>query len=183
MQPNLEFTWVYLISELVRVSVQNLDLQALVLYGSYAQNLQDENSDFDLLAFFEKVPDPSFRRDFYEKIPHVQILEIASIGLQVNNGWDNSWSPINDKLLIQGKKVEIGYNTIDWVNRIVENVVCKHQTTCKEFPFRPYTFFGLLESCQILYDPHKFIQKILSQIRPFSNPLKERSWRNFYLFL
>ncbi len=164
---------------IVPILAQNLDPQTIILYGSYAQNLQDEKSDFDLLALFKKIPSPNIRKNAYEKIPDVEILDIASATISLNNGWDNSWSPVNDKLLIHGKKVEIGYNTIDWVNRIVENLIVKHQTTCEEFPFRPYTFLGLLESCQVLYDPQKFIQEILSQIRPFPQPLKGKVIKEF----
>lgn len=163
----------------IPILAQDLDAQVIVLYGSYAQNQQDEKSDLDLLVLLKKMPSSSIRRKAYEKIPHAKILEIATRPLQQNNGWDNSWSPINDKLLIHNKKIEIGYNTIAWTNRIVENLVVKHQTTCKEFPFRPYTFLGLLESCQVLYDPNKFIQKIQSQIRPIPKPLKKKIFQEF----
>ena len=79
--------------------------------------------------------------------------------------------------------MEIGYNTRRWVNRIVHNLIVKHKTTCKEFPFRPYTFLGLLESCQVLYDRNHFIQKIQFQIRPIPAQLKKTLIKEFYPIL
>lgn len=163
----------------VSILVQELNPEAIVLYGSYASNLQDEKSDVDLLAFFKEVPSPPIRRAVYEKIPNAKILEVAATAHTLNNGWDNSWSPINDKLVINGKIIEIGFNTIEWVNRVVNCLIIDHKTTCEEFPFRPYTFLGLLESCQVLYDPNQFIQKIRSQIRPFPQALKEKIMQEF----
>ena len=104
-----------IIDEVVSVLANSLNMQAILLYGSYAQNLQDEHSDFDLLVLMKEIPTPAHREDVYEKIPHAKIVEIASRATRENNGWDNSWSPINDKLLVQSKRVEIGYNTTRWV--------------------------------------------------------------------
>ena len=97
-----------IIEQAIPVLVTHLEPQSILLYGSYAQNLQDEKSDFDLLVLLKTIPVPDTRQDAYEKIPHAKIVEMAPAALQQNNGWDNSWSPINDKLLVHGKKVEIG---------------------------------------------------------------------------
>ena len=172
-----------IIEQAIPVLVTHLEPQSILLYGSYAQNLQDEKSDFDLLVLLKTIPVPDTRQDAYEKIPHAKIVEMAPAALQQNNGWDNSWSPINDKLLVHGKKVEIGYNTITWVNRVVKKLIVKHQTTFKEFLFRPYTFLGLLESCKILYDHSNFIHKIRSQIRPIPQPLKRAIVQEFFPIL
>lgn len=172
-----------IIDEVVTVLVNSLNVQAILLYGSYAQNLQDEYSDFDLLVLLKEIPIPAHREDVYEKIPHAKIIETAPKATRENNGWDNSWSPINDKLLVQSKRVEIGYNTTGWVNRVVNNLIVKHKTTCKEFPFRPYTFLGLLEVCQVLYDCNHFIQRIRSKSKPIPEPLKKAIFQEFYPIL
>lgn len=182
----MEILWIVdghlsmMIDEVVSILAKNLEAKAILLYGSYAQNLQDEHSDFDLLVLLKDTPPPAERKGIYEKIPHAKIVEIAPRAVGKNNGWDNSWSPINDKLLVQSKRVEIGYNTTHWVNRIVNNLVVKHKTTCKEFPFRPYTFLGLLEVCQVLYDCNHFIQRIRSKIKPIPEPLKKAIFQEFY---
>ncbi len=172
-----------IIDQAITVLAQDLDLKAILLYGSYAQNMQDEKSDFDLLVILKTIPLPNARQNTYKKIPHAKIVEIAPSTLQLCNGWDNSWSPINDKLLIHSKKVEIGYNTTAWVNCVVKKLIVKHQITFKEFPFRPYTFLGLLESCKILYDKKHFVQKIRSQIKPIPQALKETIIEEFFPIL
>lgn len=171
------------IDAVISVLINNLHVQAILLYGSYAQNLQDKYSDFDLLVLLKEIPLPADRKSAYEKIPYAKVIDIAPRVVQENNGWDNSWSPINDKLQVQGKRVEIGYNTTRWVNRIVNNLIVKHKTTCKDFPFRPYTFLGLLEACQVLYDCNHFTQKIRSKIRPIPEPLKKTILKEFFPIL
>ncbi len=160
--------------------IDNMKAQAILLYGSYAQNAQDEHSDFDLLVLLKEIPIPTYRQEVYEKIPKAKIIEIAPKSIQKDKGWDNSWSPINDKLLVQDKRVEIGYNTTRWVGLIVDNLIVKHKTSCNEFPFRPYTFLGLIEASQILYDRNHFIQKIRSKIRPIPELLKKAIFQEFY---
>ncbi len=172
-----------IIDHIIPILSKDLEAKAILLYGSYAQNMQDEKSDFDLLVILKTIPLPDFRREIYEKIPHTKIVEISPATIQRSNGWDNSWSPSNDKLLIHGKKVEIGYNTTAWVNCVVKKLIIKHQTTFKEFPFRPYTFLGLLESCKILYDEKHFVYKIRSQIKPIPQALKETIIQEFFPIL
>ena len=82
-----------IIDQVVPILAKDLDAKAILLYGSYAQNMQDEKSDFDLLVLLKTIPLLDTRRDAYEKIPHVKIVEIAPAALQQSNGWDNSWSP------------------------------------------------------------------------------------------
>ena len=171
------------IDKVISVLADNLRVQAILLYGSYAQNLQDEHSDYDLLVLLKEIPPPSDRKSAYEKIPHAKVIEIAPSAVREKNGWDNSWSPVNDEFLVQGKRVEIGYNTIRWVSRVVTNLIVKHKTACKDFPFRPYTFLGLLEACQVLHDRNHFIQKIRLRIRPIPEPLKRAIFQEFYPIL
>lgn len=168
------------VDEVVSVLKKNLHAEAVLLYGSYAQNMQDEHSDYDFLVLLKEISPPAVRKCAYEKIPHAKVVEIAPKAVKEGNGWDNSWSPINDKLVVNGKKVEIGYNTTRWVNKIVNSLIVKHTTTCKTFPFRPYTFLGLLEACLVLYDRNHFIQKIQSKIRPIPEPLKRAIFQEFY---
>src|SRR5689334_3775479 len=98
-------SYLNLCDEVVSVLKNNLHAKAILLYGSYAQNLQDEHSDYDLLILLKEIPFPSDRKNAYEKIPHAKVIEIAPRAVQTSNGWDNSWSPINDKLLLQGKRM------------------------------------------------------------------------------
>jgi predicted nucleotidyltransferase len=168
-----------IVDQAIPILGHNLKAESILLYGSYALNMHDEQSDFDLLVIEKKVSSADKRKRIYDSIPQAQILEVAQQRSQQNNGWDNSWSPINDKLLINNRKVEIGYNTAAWVNSVIEHLIDKHQITFKRFPFRPYTFLGLLEACKVLYDPYNFIGNTQSRIRPFPEPLKNKIMAEF----
>jgi len=167
------------IDSVISILSKQLSLQGVLLYGSQAQNLQDNFSDIDLLVLVKRVPSPNTRQSAYEKIPHSEAFEIDRQSLKRKTGWDKSWSPTNDRLLVNGSQIEIGYNTVGWINRILENLLIKHRIACKEFPFRPYTFLGLLESSVILYDPINYINRIRSQIKPIPLPLKRKIVREF----
>jgi predicted nucleotidyltransferase len=81
-----------MIDEVILVLTNNLNAQVILLYGSYAQNLQDEHSDYDLLVLLKEIPLLIDRKSAYEKIPHAKIIEVAPKSIRENNGWDNSWS-------------------------------------------------------------------------------------------
>jgi hypothetical protein len=172
-----------MINEIAAILAKSLNAQTVLLYGSYAQNLQDAESDYDLLILTEKISSPVKRKDAYKQIPHAEIIEIAPQAARQKHGWDNSWSPINDALFVQNKRVEIGYNTTSWVNRVIRRLIVEHKTTFKEFSFRPYTFLGLLETCKVLYDRDCFVQTIQSQIRPIPIALKKAIAQEFYPIL
>lgn len=168
-----------IINDVIPVLAQNLKPQSILLYGSYALNLQDEHSDFDLLIIGKKLPSSTRRQKIYKNISNAQLIEIDQQVSRQKNGWDNSWSPVNDKLQINKYKLDIGYNTIGWVNSVIENLIDEHQITFKKFPFRPYTFLGLLETCEVLYDQENYIQQIQSRIRPIPKPLRNKITQEF----
>lgn len=167
----------------IPILAKDLKAQSILLYGSYAQNCRDQYSDLDLLVLVKKIPTPASRQRAYNKILDSQILEIDLKHEQIKNGWDNSWSPTNDKLLISNHRVEIGYNTLTWVNKVVEKLLVKHQITFKEFPFRPYTFLGLLDTCKVLYDETNYIKELISRIKPIPQPLKQKIVQEFFPIL
>ena len=45
-----------IIDQVVPILAKDLDAKAILLYGSYAQNMQDEKSDFDLLVLLKTIP-------------------------------------------------------------------------------------------------------------------------------
>lgn len=168
-----------IIDQAIPILVHNLKTQSILLYGSYAHNLQDEHSDFDLLILAKTIPTPAARKKAYDKIPNSKILEIDPKRSSKKNGWDNSWTPVNDKLLIGDQRVEIGFNTTAWADSVLDKLLLEHQTTFKEFSFRPYTFLGLLETCKILYDNEHYAQELRTRARPFPEPLKAKIIQEF----
>lgn len=160
-----------MIKEITPLLVRELDAQSILCYGSYAQSMQDEKSDIDLLVLVGAIPSREMREGMYRKIPNVQIeaLDKKTVG-----EWDNSWSPVNDRLLVGNQAVEIGYNTVAWVQEVIEKLIVEHSISFDAFRFRPYTFLGLLESSQIVYDKDDFVEKCKARIRPIPDGLKKK---------
>lgn len=150
----------------------DFQLKSLLLYGSYAQQTQDDKSDIDLLAIVEgAIPSTELRKRSYQRVPHLKIVKLDFTADHATD-WDNSWSPINDRLKLDEQIIEIGYNTSSWVKCVIDNLIVKHQISFAEFPFRPYTFLGLLESSHILIDQEDFLSRCKSQIRPMPPAIK-----------
>lgn len=145
-----------------------LKIESILCYGSYAAGLQDDKSDIDLLILTNKLPQVSQLQKIYQSLPDVTHFEFIDLA-----HWDNSWSLLNSSLSINGIKFDIGFNSTSWVKTIVENLIGKNEISFKEFPFRPYTFLGLLENSLCLYDKNLFISKLKSKIRPFPIALKK----------
>jgi hypothetical protein len=164
------------INEFVKHLAKEITIQGILCYGSYAQMLQDNKSDIDLLVLVNDViPQDNLRKITYSKFPDTKIV---SLGKNMGD-WDVSWTPVNDCLMIGDQAIDIGYNTTEWVNRVIENLIIKNQITFDEFPFRPYTFLGLLETCKILYDKNNFIASCQSKISPMPHGLRKEIIHSF----
>ncbi|MBS0656401.1 MAG: nucleotidyltransferase domain-containing protein [Verrucomicrobia bacterium] len=159
----------------------SLHATSIVCYGSWADKTADDKSDIDLLVVMaSEVPDCHMRRLCYEALERVTVLELDKSN---TGGWDNSWSPVNDKIQIKNQIIEIGYNRASWVLEVVDNLINKHSIHFSAFPFRPYTFLGLLETCQILFDRDNFIQSCRSRLRPIPLELKQAIIREYFPIL
>jgi hypothetical protein len=160
-------------NEITNPLIRAFEVQSILCYGSFAQMLQDEKSDIDLLVLTqENIPTVDLRKSAYSNIPGTKILALDNEAKKDGGEWDISWAPINDKIQVGSRVVEIGYNTTTWVNCIIDNLIVKSKITFKEFPFRPYTFLGLLETAMILYDKADFIKQCKLRIRTMPKELK-----------
>lgn len=158
------------INAFVKYLTTELSAQAVLCYGSFAQQLNDKQSDIDLLVLMNQtIPSHSLRERIYRKFPNTTIV---SLGKDTGD-WDVSWTPVNDGLIIDNQAIDIGYNEAGWVKGVIEHLIVKNQITFDAFPFRPYTFLGLLETSTILYEKDHFITSCLSQIRPMPLGLKK----------
>lgn len=164
------------IEKLIVNLIKNLEIQSILCYGSYAHGLNDDKSDIDLLILVKKeIPTNDIRKRVYASIKNIEVLVIEK---NMAN-WDVSWSPVNDKIIMNNQLIEIGYNTVSWADTVVNKLVVKNQITFPEFPFRPYTFLGLLENSKILYDKDDFIINYLDRIKPMPEKLREEIINEF----
>lgn len=151
-----------------------LNIESVICYGSYAAGLQDKRSDIDLLVLMQKLPSSHELQKMYQGVPDIQKIENRDL-----SHWDNTWSLHNATLDLGGLKIDLGYNTLFWVKKVAKKLLQDNQISFKELLFRPYTFLGLLEHSQCLYDKRDFIKKIKSTIRPFPLGLKKEIVKSF----
>ena len=158
------------INDFINHLVKEFEIQSILCYGSYAQMLYDDKSDIDLLILMKhSLPSSVIRQNCYSKFPNIKIMTLDE---DLASRWDVSWTPVNDRLMLEKQPIDIGFNTISWVEKVIEKLIVENQITFDEFQFRPYTFLGMIESSKILYDENNFIKKCLSQIRPMPLKLK-----------
>lgn len=142
---------------------------AILCYGSYAHGMQDEKSDIDLLIFVEKLPSKSARKRIYKKISAIKILELGND----KNLWESAWTLRNDRLDLDGVKIEPGFNKLNWLKRVISSLLKKNDPAPNSMPFRPYTILGLIEASIVLYEKNFCITNLRKQIRPFPKKLKK----------
>lgn len=154
---------------LIDALVQELNIMAVLCYGSYAEGVQDEKSDIDLLIIcHETIPSPELRNKLYKE----NHCENISLHKSFEN-WETSWTPINDEFEFKGKKIEIGYNISSWIQKVVDEIILEGKISLDDFQFRPYTFLGLLENAVCLYEKDGFISSLKKRISSFPSKLKE----------
>lgn len=159
-----------LLNPIIQSLKNEINITAVLCYGSYAESTQDEKSDIDLLVICdESIPAANIRKKIYEK-NHCDQIKLQKL----YENWETTWTPINDECVFKSKKIEIGYNLSVWVKDIVNKIVAEGVTTLENFQFRPYTFLGLLENSVCLYEKEEFITLIRKQIRPFPLKLKAK---------
>lgn len=154
---------------LISTLTKSCKISAILCYGSYAEGTQDEMSDIDLLVICkEAIPSKEIRQQIYQQ----QGGELVVLDKNFAN-WETAWTPVNDELILRGKKIEIGFNLSAWIETTTHEIIETGKTTLKDFSFRPYTLLGLLENATCLWEDKEFITKMKSTIRPFPAQLKE----------
>lgn len=149
--------------------LQFLEIESVICYGSYATGYQDQKSDVDLLIFVKNIPEKRELEEIYHQFKGFHKIELKELDL-----WNSSWTMMNGSLeAMNGMKIEFGFNTIEWTKTVMQKLLENHEISFEEFPFRPYTFLGLLEHSQSIYDQNFFIEKLKSKIRPFPLELKK----------
>ena len=81
----------------------HLGATSVLCYGSYAMSIQDQKSDIDLLVLVPStIPDSYARQAGYDALKSASVLELDKGNA---GGWDNAWSPVNDRLQIDGQVI------------------------------------------------------------------------------
>jgi predicted nucleotidyltransferase len=142
---------------------------AILCYGSFAEGSVDEKSDVDLLVIAEDIPKPSLRQKIYSLSTTQDLILNKSFGT-----WGvPAFAPVNDELIFLEKKIELAYNTTTWVENAVEEITSKGLSQLSDFPFRAYTFLGLLDNALSLFEKDNYFTTLRRKLYPFPQKLKK----------
>jgi predicted nucleotidyltransferase len=154
-------------------------LQAIVLGGSRASDIQRPDSDIDLGLYYNE--DSPLDINHIRKIavelndtPDPVVTELGGWGKWVNGG---AW------LTIQEQQVDFLYRNIDFVSIILDD--CNRGETQSDYLQQPpYGFYSYIycaetQICKILYDPTWAIQKLKSKVTDYSQALRYKIINGF----
>ncbi|HIA67961.1 TPA: hypothetical protein EYN98_18305 [Candidatus Poribacteria bacterium] len=146
------------------------DVKAILCFGSHAMGTADKYSDFDLFVLCDpEIVALSERRSVLKNIEGFIEFQPKKALL----GWNTQWCPQGESLRINNDRLEIVYNTTDWIEMVVRHVTKEGTISIPEQEFRPYTMLGLLENSIVLYDPKSFLSHLIANLYPYPPRLKE----------
>jgi hypothetical protein len=145
-------------------------VRAILCFGSYAMGTSDASSDIDLYV----VCHPQIVAPDERQAAFLQAGDLDELHLDYDQpGWENQWCPSNDRLRLNGIQFDIVYNTLNWVQAVVNQVKTLGATSIPELRFRPYTFLGMLENSVILYDADGVLHRIVADLYPYPPTLRQ----------
>lgn len=153
-------------------------INSIILFGSVYQGICDDESDVDLYVFCRpSLPSTKDRllalgglvssRDRIESSPN-------------KDCWDTSGNSYKEKYNIGGTQVDALYSSTQWVDKIIDGVRNKGNTSLPEMKFRPYTFLGLLDNCKVIFARDSFITDSIKSIYPYPESLQTNIVESFY---
>jgi len=145
-------------------------IKGALCFGSYAMGTFDEQSDIDLYVLCHPgIINPENRRRAFERIDGVTELQIDNR----SPIWDDQWIRAGDTFRLHGVLIDVGWNTIDWLKMVVQKVSEEGSTSFPELRFRAHTVLGLLANSVVLLDPEGVLQRMKSELYPYSPRLKQ----------
>lgn len=147
--------------------LKNVD--AILCFGSYAQETADRYSDIDLLVLCKpQIPSTQLRQRCFSRLSKVNEVEINRV-----SSWDGAWNPVQDRLQYENKWIDITYNQTVWMTKVINRAVRAGATSTKEMPFRPYTLCGLIKNSLILEDKNHAAHELKKLIEPYPPQLRD----------
>jgi predicted nucleotidyltransferase len=167
--PNMSKVVTEITGPLIHVLVDSHNIDGILCFGSYAAGLHDEQSDLDLFIFCDpELPPIGDRQRWYRDLPGVSEIQVD---LQ-SPGWDTQWNPQMDKIKLGSTEIDICFNTIGWLESVIDAVTSQGLTSVPEMTFRPYTMLGLLAQSIVLHDRNGRLQATIASIYPYPAKLK-----------
>ena len=145
-------------------------VDSILCFGSYAVGSHDKQSDLDLFVLCDPAIPPVVDR----QARYVDLTGVSEIQVDFRSiGWDTQWNPQMDKLRLRSVEIDVCFNTIGWLETVVDKVTVEGLTSVPEMTFRAYTMLGLLARSIVLYDRRGRLRATMAKIHPYPPKLKQ----------
>ncbi len=149
------------------------EISAILVFGSVASGQIDERSDIDLFVVCRSAILP--------------VSERQTILTTLGSGWhqqdqtqDNPLFAFRDQDgVVEGVFVTLHYQTVDWIDQVLIDVIEKGMLSTPLMPFRAYTLPALLKRGWLLQDQDGTVGRWREQIQPFPAQLQRHLLDHF----
>lgn len=147
-------------------------ISAILVFGSVAHGQVDEFSDVDLLlACRSAVPPVAERR---------AILNEIGSGWQFDRQNEGSlFRVVDEDGHVAGVLVTVVYQTVPWIDAVLDAVLERGAITTEQMPFRPYTVPALLQRAWVLLDRDGDVARWCEASRNYPSLLQANILRHF----
>lgn len=147
-------------------------ISAILVFGSVAHGQVDEFSDVDLLVTCRSAVPPVADRE--------AILSEIGSGWQFDRQNEESLFRIVDEDgVVEGGLVSVHYQTVTWIEAVLEAVLERGAITTEQMPFRPYTVPALLQRAWVPLDRDGDVARWCDASRNYPSLLQANILRHF----
>jgi predicted nucleotidyltransferase len=145
---------------------------AILVFGSVAHGQVDEFSDVDLLLICRSTIPPVAERR--------AILNEIGSGWQFDRQNEGSVFRVGDvDGHVGGVLVSVHYQTVPWIDAVLDAVLERGAITTEQIPFRPYTVPALLQRAWVLLDRDCDVARWCEASRTYPSLLQANILRHF----
>jgi predicted nucleotidyltransferase len=147
-------------------------ISAILVFGSVAHGQVDEFSDVDLLVACRSAVPP--------------VADRAAILSEIGSGWQfdrrnegSLFRVVDEDGVVEGVLVSVHYQTVTWIDAVLEAVLERGAITTEQMPVRPYTVPALLQRAWVLLDRDGDLARWCDASRPYPSLLQANILRHF----
>lgn len=147
-------------------------ISAILVFGSVAHGQVDEFSDVDLLLACRSAVPPAAERK--------AILNEIGSGWQFDRQNEGSlFRVVDEDGHVAGVLVSVHYQTVPWIDAVLDAVLERGAITIEQMPFRPYTVPALLQRAWVLLDRDGDVARWCEASRNYPSLLQANILRHF----
>ena len=149
------------------------EISAILVFGSVASAQVDERSDIDMFVVCRSAI--------------LSVSERQPILDKLGSGWDSQDQTLDNPLfasrdkdgVVEGVLVTVHYQTMDWIEQVLTDVIEQGMLSTPLMPFRAYTLPSLLKRAWLLQDQDGLVERWREKIEIFPAQLQKNLLDHF----